>query len=858
MTFALPAFIVRFVLAATCAVVASCGGGGGGGGGAPPPAVAPAITLQPVAISVTVGQAANFVVAASGTAPLTYQWQRNGADIPGATNTTYAIAATTLADNGAAFRAAVTNSVGTATSDPAALSVLAALPVLTITLQPADTSVTTGAAAAFTVAATCSSGTLSIQWQRSPGAGSAFLDIAGAAAATYNLATTTGDSGAQFRAALACSGLSATTSNAALLTVTAASMVTLNAVPIVGLREQALLGDMTGIDQQPDGSFIFVSNVAGSVKRLSADFSTVTTVSGNGSAGGGPVDGPAASASFAFPIGVTHDAAGNLYVTDINTIRRIAPDGTVSTLAGLAGSAGSADGTGSAARFAFLHGIAMGPDGDLYVADQSASTIRRVTTAGVVTTYTGFAQDPRYIDGAASVARFSSPAGIAVAANGDVFVGDTGNNRIRRIRRSGSGAGNVDTLAGDGSATSRDGIGLAASTEQPFHVAVRGNTLTWRELFGEIRQIDLTTAAVTTLTGTRGAPEDYADGTKTTARLYYGFGLTAVASGGFMTADRTALRYVGTTGDVRSVAAGGAIGATLQGTGTLPQMPFASPQGIAVDGAGNIVIADRIAKQVRRISPSGAVTLAAGLFNSSGVGVDGTGSEAQFIDVSALASDSTGAVFAADRNGVRRIGNDNVTTTVAGSLFNAGAVDGSATVARFNTVASVAAATGGTLFVSDAINRTVRRIDAAGNVSTYAGVAGQIAIVDGPIATARFEAPGTIAVAPDGSVYVGENAAHTIRRIAPGGASVSTLAGVALEGSFTIDAAGTLYYGSPSGLMMLPLGGATSVVIPRGAGNVITLGAHPTIAAVEAVAVYGPKQLVLLSGGGQILKVALP
>jgi hypothetical protein len=152
----------------------------------------------------------------------------------------------------------------------------------------------------------------------------------------------------------------------------------------------------------------------------------------------------------------------------------------------------------------------------------------------------------------------------------------------------------------------------------------------------------------------------------------------------------------------------------------------------------------------------------------------------------------------------------------------------------------------------------VRRIDAAGNVSTYAGVAGQIAIVDGPIASARFEAPGTIAVAPDGSVYVGENAAHTIRRIAPGGASVSTLAGVALEGSFTIDAAGTLYYGNPSGLMMLPLGGSPSVVIPRGAGNVITLGANPTLAAVEAVAVYGPKQLVLLSGGGQILKVALP
>ena len=844
----------RVVLTAVCAFVGACGGSADAPVALPVPPVAPSITQQPVSLTVLVGQGANFIVAASGSAPLAYQWQRNGADIPGATNMTHAVAASTLADNGAVFRAVVTNSAGSATSDPAVLSVVAAPPVLTITLQPADTSVTAGSPATFTVAATCSSGILSIQWRRSPGAGGAFVDIAGATATTYNLATSTGDNGAQFHAVLACSGQSATTSNAALLTITAAAMVTLSAVPIVGLREQALLLGMKGLDQQADGSFVFVSGTT--IKRLSADFSTVTAVAGNSNSVS--VDGPAASASFAFPVGVAHDAAGNLYVTDAESIRRIAPDGTVSTLAGVAGSTGGADGTGSAARFAFAHGIAIGPDGDLYVADQGYNTIRRVTTAGAVTTYAGFAQDCRYIDSAASAARFCSPAGVAVAANGDVYVGDSGNNRIRRIHRSGSVAGLVDTLAGDGNATSTDGTGTAATTERPFHLAVRGNTLTWRELLGVIRQADLATTVVTTLTGKRSAGGDYADGTKATARIYTGFGLAAVASGGFLVADNTAVRFVSTTGDVRSLATGNAIGGTPQGTGTLPQMPFASPVGIAVDAAGNIVIADGIAKQVRRISPGGAVTLAAGLFNSFGVGVDGTGSEAQFIEVSALASDPTGAVFAADRNGVRRIGNDNLTSTVAGSLFEAGAVDGNAIAARFNTVVSVAAGTGGTLFVSDAINRTVRRIDAAGNVSTYAGVAGQIAIVDGPIAGARFELPGTVAVAPDGSVYVGENSAHTIRRIAPGGASVSTLAGVVLEGSFTIDAAGTLYYGSPSGLMMRPLGGGSSVVIPKGAGNVITLGANPTIAAVEAIAVYGPKQLVLLSGGGRILKVALP
>ena len=846
----------RWLLGAVCAFVGACGGGGGAPvlPVPPGPPVSPSITQQPASLSVLVGQGASFIVAASGSAPLAYQWQRNGANIPGATNTSYAVAAATLADHGAAFRAVVTNSAGSATSDPAVLSVLAAPPVLTITLQPADTSVTAGSPATFTVAATCSSGILSIQWQRSLGAGGPFADIAGAMASTYILATSIGDNGAQFHAVLACSGQSATTSNAALLTVAAAAGVTLSAVPIVGLREQTLLLGMKGLDQQADGSFVFISLTT--IKRLSADFSTITAVAGNGNSAS--VDGPAASASFVFPIGVAHDAAGNLYVTDAESIRRIAPDGNVSTLAGVAGLTGGADGTGSAARFASAHGIAMGPDGDLYVADQAYSTIRRVTTAGVVTTYAGFAQNCGYVDSAVAAPRFCSPAGVAVAANGDVYVGDSGNNRIRRIHRNGNVAGLVDTLVGDGSFSSIDGTGTAATTERPFHLVLRGNTLTWREVLGVIRQVDVTSAVVTTLTGTRSAFGDYADGTKLTARIFTGYGLAAVASGGFLVADNTAVRFVSTTGDVRSLASSGATGGTAQGTGTLPQMPFATPVGIAVDAAGNIVIADLIARQVRRISPGGAVTLAAGLFNSSGVGVDGIGSEAQFVEVSALASDATGAVFAADRNGVRRIGNDNLTTTVAGSMVEAGAVDGNAITARFNTVVSVAPGTGGTLFVSDAGNRTVRRIDAAGNVSTYAGVAGQIAIVDGPIASARFELPGTIAVAPDGSVYVGEQSAHTIRRIAPGGASVSTLAGVVLEGSFTIDAAGTLYYGSPSGLMMRPLGGASSVVIPKGAGNVITLGANPTIAGVEALAVYGSKQLVLLSGGGQILKVALP
>ena len=848
-------FRSRALLGAACLVLAACGGSAN----APPPpepnpppaGVAPTITLQPVSVSVVAGQSAAFTVAATGSAPLTYQWQRNGADIAGATTTSYSAAETTLADSGALFRAVVSNAFGSATSNAATLTVTSAAPVLTITPQPASTSVVTGAVASFTVGGTCSSGTLAIQWQRSPAGAPVWASISEATIPTYSLGTVIGDSGAQFRALLDCSGQSGAASNVATLTVTAPSSASLS-VLLTDVQPQALITSMKGIDQLPDGSFAFVSN--GRVMRLSADFTAITPIAGAAGAFGS-ANGPAATATFTSLLGVTHDAAGNLYVTDNQMIRRIAAsDGTVSTLAGLAGISGNADGTGNAARFSSPHQIALGPDGDLYVAEQAGNVIRRVTTAGVVSVY-------------GSGEFFSNPAGVAVAANNDVLVSDTESNRVLRIRRNGNDAGVIEVLAGNGTATTVDGIGAAAGIEKPVHLALTGNTVTVRQLFGVLRQIDLTTGVTTTLTGTRTLGE-YADGSKTSARIDTGFALASVASGGFMVSDGNALRFVSTTGDVRSVAASDATGNTPTGTATLARMPFepTASRSVAVDPAGNVVVVDNSARQVRRISPTGVVTLAAGLYHSFfGSSLDGTGSEAQFAEPGyTLTSDSTGVLYVGDRYAVRRVSATNVTTTLAGSALTAGAVDGAGAAARFGAVFGLAVGTANNVFVGDTVNNVVRRIDAAGNVSTYAGAFGQSASVDGAIGVARFRFPGQLAFAPDGALYVADNDAASvspqnavIRRIAADGTSVSTLPGVALAGAFAVDAAGTLYYGSTGGLMKLPLGGVPSVAIPRGPANAVVLGANPGLGGVDGIAVLGTNRLVILSGQ-QILIATLP
>ncbi len=181
-------------------------------------AVAPAVTTQPASQSITAGQSATFSVAATGTAPLSYQWRRNGSAISGATAATYTTGATTTADNGASFTVTITNSAGSVTSTAAVLTVTASGGGVapTITTQPANQSVTAGQTASFTVVAS-GSAPLSYQWKRN---GSA---ISGATAATYTTgATTTADNGASFTVTVSNSA-GGVTSSAATLTVTAAS-----------------------------------------------------------------------------------------------------------------------------------------------------------------------------------------------------------------------------------------------------------------------------------------------------------------------------------------------------------------------------------------------------------------------------------------------------------------------------------------------------------------------------------------------------------------------------------------------------------------------------------------------------------
>ena len=242
-------------------------------------AVAPAITTQPASQTVTTGQTATFTVAATGTAPLSYQWQKNGANIAGATSSSYTTPVTTTADTGSTFDVMVSNTAGSVTSAAATLTVSAAAVAPTITAQPASQTVTAGQTASFTVAAT-GTAPLSYQWQKNGG------NITGATSSSYTTpATTTTDSGSTFDVVVT-NAAGTKTSSTATLTVTAAPVApTITTQPA---SQTVTVGQTATLTVAATGtaplSYQWQKNGANIAGATSTSYTTpVTTTADNGS-----------------------------------------------------------------------------------------------------------------------------------------------------------------------------------------------------------------------------------------------------------------------------------------------------------------------------------------------------------------------------------------------------------------------------------------------------------------------------------------------------------------------------------------------------------------------------------------------
>lgn len=510
---------------------------------------------------------------------------------------------------------------------------------------------------------------------------------------------------------------------------------------------------------------VYVADSGNHTIRKITPAGVVTTLAGTAGQSGS-ADGSGSAARFAGPQSVTVDAAGNVYVGDAQTtVRKITPSGDVTTLAGTYVQAGSSDGTGAAARF-FRPRVAAEPGGNVFVTDHENHTVRRVTPAGVVTTFAGVAGQKGSADGAGSAARFNYPMGIAVDAMGNVYVGDTDNYTLRKI----TPVGDVTTLAAQpGGFGQVEGTGSAARFYFPQGVTLDGSGNVFvADFYNHVIRKVTPAGVVTTFAGMLGQSSSSAvNGTGSAARFYYPSGVAADAAGNLYVAEAgtNSIRKVTADGVVTTFA--GPLGAYIFGhtDGAAADARFAYPEGIAVDAAGTVYVADSGNNTIRKITPAGTVSTLAGTAGIKG-SADGTGAAAQFDSPIALTVDAAGNVFVADTHNhtIRRITPGGQVTTFAGGAGQVGSTDGVGTAARFSSPSGIAVDRLGNVFVGDSNNLTVRKIAPDGTVSTIGGRVGVIGSADGIGADANFNFPSAIAIDRTDTLYIADEFNHAIRK----------------------------------------------------------------------------------------------
>ena len=499
----------------------------------------------------------------------------------------------------------------------------------------------------------------------------------------------------------------------------------------------------------------------------------------------GSADGTGSAARFNSPAGVAVDSADNTYVADTvnSTIRKITPAGVVTTFAGLAGSTGSANGTGSTARFNFPSALAVDSANNIYVADTANSTIRKITPARVVSTFAGLAGSIGTANGIGSAARFDFPAGVAVdrAGTGNIYVGDTSNFTIRQI----TPAGVVTTLAGSpGVRGGANGTGSAARFELPEGLVVdsAGNIYVADTDASTIRKI--TPGAVVSTFAGSFAKFGSLNGTGSAARFNLPTDVAVDSSNNVYVADSNncTIRKI-TPAAVVTTLAGLASPGHTNGTGSAARFDF--PQGVAVDSTGKIYVADSVESAIRKITPTAVVSTFAGSPGTSGY-VDATGTAARFrfprwLTVGALDNVYVGDTF----NFVVR----KITPSAAVSSVVTNPANGA------GEVRGVAMDNSGNIYTADLPHHTIRKITPDGTATIFAGLNDTPGSANGTGSVARFSFPTGLAVDGAGNVYVADNGNNTIRKITPA-AKVTTFAGSAgLFGSADGTGTAARFYG---------------------------------------------------------------
>jgi uncharacterized protein (TIGR03437 family) len=570
--------------------------------------------------------------------------------------------------------------------------------------------------------------------------------------------------------------------------------------------------------------YLYVADLGNDrVRRISPD-GVITTAAGNGNRGSSGDGGMATGAQLLTPRNVAVDAAGNLYFSEFegHRVRKVTPDGKISTVAGTGVAGLRGDGALAVdAQLAFPAGLAVDRLGALYIADSQNQRVRKILAGGIISTVVGgspstalltpltiavdvagtlYVADTSNIvrsytvagawtnvagtgqpgfsgDGGPSVsAQLAAPHDLAVDLNGFLYIAD--GVRIRRV-----GNGKIQTVAGDGYVHAIGDGGLATDSllSQPSAIALNGAGSLYIADTGtqRVRQV-LPTGVIQTLVGTGVAGFAADNVAVSAATLNSPMGVALDAAGGILIADTNnhRIRQVGTDGHIRNLVGTGVGGVGPEGM--LPaQTPLDGPRGVCTGRGGALFVVDTANHRVLQAAPQPLVITAAGNGAPGDAGDGGQARLAQLNQPSACALDSAGNLFIADTfsHRIRKVDPSGAISTVAGTgAAGFSGDEGPAIAGSINAPRGVVVDDNGDIFIADTGNNRIRQVTPDGLIHTIAGQAGAGFSGDGgPAASARINAPGGLLLDGAGDLYFADTGNNRVRRLVPQAAAPATL-----------------------------------------------------------------------------------
>src|SRR6266516_4772049 len=539
-------------------------------------------------------------------------------------------------------------------------------------------------------------------------------------------------------------------------------------LPVLGALATTQYFDRTeGIAPDGAGGFYFSSSSPENrVYRVAAD-GVLSLIAGTGTSGFSGDGGLAVSARLSYPGNLVVDGGGNLYIADWGNdrIRKVNTEGIISTIAGN-GTEGF-DGDGGPATSASLNGprgVAVDPAGNVYIADRGNSRIRKVDTVGLISTIAGNGTSGFSGDGGLATAASFDAWSLAVDVSGNLYITDPRNNRVRKVNNGGI----ISTVAGDGGDIfGGDGGPATATSVVPIDIFVDpGGNLYLADASYRVRKVNgdgiITTIACNGTSGFTG------DGGPATAASCAPYRVARDSAGNLYVADGSSrrIRKVSAAGIITTVAGRGT-GQSSGDGGPATLAELIQPLGVAVDPAGNVYIADEGSNRIRKVNTAGTITTIAGNGKEGFSGDGGPATSAELNDPRGVAVDPAGNVYIADEgsNRIRKVNTAGIISTIAGNDTQGFSEDGGpATSASLNNPREVAVDLAGNVYISDAGNFRIRKVNPAGVISTVAGRGTSGFTGDGGPASSAQLVPRGVAVGVQADLYIADGRLR-IRRV---------------------------------------------------------------------------------------------